>query len=354
MTFWPPETGEVWPWLGITLLAAGAVVAGWALRGDRARGRKRCAGCGYDMAGAPSLTCPECGRTAGSAREFERPRRRYRWAAVGALLILLAWPASRAPLIQRHGWLAAVPLEVLVSVWPLSEDYTDETWDHIFMRLQQYEPGWMDRRLAQRMASRMVKEGEAVGAAWVPVVRDLADVYAAIPDAPASMRPNPPFVSLNSRVEFANDARDAILLHAEALLYSLQRVVEPDVWLVGDGDCVLRFIGTSLVAAVPAETVPKIDAYIDAVRRTILGPTGTAAHLGGSASRAILNVRDLAGAEDADGRIEASWRLKTRAELSLAVASWCGPPIMARCVPRAEVDGTGSYMIVEWTWKRER
>ena len=43
-------------------MAGGAPLLVWAMFGDRARGRRRCPRCWYDMSGATLLKCPECGR----------------------------------------------------------------------------------------------------------------------------------------------------------------------------------------------------------------------------------------------------------------------------------------------------
>jgi hypothetical protein len=70
------------------LALAGAGVALRALFFDRSRGRVRCPRCWYDMAGAPGLTCPECGGTARSERDLHRTRRRWGQTAAGIVLLL--------------------------------------------------------------------------------------------------------------------------------------------------------------------------------------------------------------------------------------------------------------------------
>ncbi|HZW07073.1 MAG TPA: hypothetical protein VFF65_08105, partial [Phycisphaerales bacterium] len=70
-----------WLWF----VAAGCVLApgAWLLLTGRTRWRRatgrRCRGCGYDMAGLRTSTCPECGRVARSERELQRLPARKRW-----------------------------------------------------------------------------------------------------------------------------------------------------------------------------------------------------------------------------------------------------------------------------------
>jgi hypothetical protein len=96
------------------LFTAGLVITLLALFRDRARGRARCPSCWYDMSGAPALTCPECGRTAKSTRQLRRTRRRWRRAAVGITMLLLA-PASSATRFKIERWNALIPTTALVA-----------------------------------------------------------------------------------------------------------------------------------------------------------------------------------------------------------------------------------------------
>lgn len=101
---------------------AGAALLLHALFHDRSRGRKRCPKCWYDMAGAPTLTCPECGRTARKPRHLLRTHRHYRRAL--ALLLLVGLPAyllNNAPRIAKQGWSGGIPSIVLIGFVQLTD-----------------------------------------------------------------------------------------------------------------------------------------------------------------------------------------------------------------------------------------
>lgn len=77
-------------WAGVTLTLLLAVwVLYRAILRDRPRGRPRCPNCWYDMTGAPSLTCPECGQDARTPARLLKTRRRWRLAVLALLIALL-------------------------------------------------------------------------------------------------------------------------------------------------------------------------------------------------------------------------------------------------------------------------
>lgn len=145
--------------LGVVLclmLALGAMFAGW--RFDPARGRRRCRRCWYDMVGAPSLTCPECGRIARHERDLRRTRRSRALMALGMVFVLAAYGVHVAPRVRKDGWLAAVPTTVLIAGlpwWPeewvtegdgsLRERDIDWAWQKDLLR-------WRCRRIIERSA----------------------------------------------------------------------------------------------------------------------------------------------------------------------------------------------------------
>ena len=110
----------------VIFLAIGAamgLLALWilyrALFKDRARGRRRCPKCWYDLSGTPgSLTCSECGHTAKRERSLFRTRRKRRWALVGLILAAMAWFAAQWPSIQRDGVESTLPTTVLIAIAP--------------------------------------------------------------------------------------------------------------------------------------------------------------------------------------------------------------------------------------------
>lgn len=124
---WMHSTGL---WFALAgMLAAGALaLLGWALMGDRARGRRRCRRCWYDMAGVSprqtgggSLwTCPECGAAITSERAMLRTRRRKGAACVAALLLVGSWVVAEQPEVRRRGWMWLSPTGVLLEGLPLA------------------------------------------------------------------------------------------------------------------------------------------------------------------------------------------------------------------------------------------
>jgi len=120
-------TSGGWDWvfwaLAITLALLALALLAWSLFWDRARGRKRCPKCWYDMS-APAtdgdqLTCPECGRTTKTAAHLTRTRRRWRFAALALVLALGAAVSAGWPRAQQRGWLSFVPTPVVIELLPI-------------------------------------------------------------------------------------------------------------------------------------------------------------------------------------------------------------------------------------------
>jgi len=113
----------IWTATGWVLFSAGVVVLVWALFWDRARGRRRCPKCWYDMSGVPGLTCPECGRTQRHDRRLFATRRPWAVAILGLVCLGAAYPTANVLTILRDGWVGTVPDVVLAWVTPLGEHY---------------------------------------------------------------------------------------------------------------------------------------------------------------------------------------------------------------------------------------
>jgi hypothetical protein len=96
----------------------------WSLLRDRARGRRRCPKCWYDMSGtsAPdspgNLVCSECGYAAKRERKLFKTRRRKRWACIGLFVALAAWLTVKWPQIVRDGVETIVPTTALIAISP--------------------------------------------------------------------------------------------------------------------------------------------------------------------------------------------------------------------------------------------
>jgi hypothetical protein len=108
----------VWEATEWVLCAIGVGVLGWALFWDRAKGRRRCPECWYDMKGVPGLKCPECGREAKRERRLGKTRRRWRWAATGLLMLLAGGAGAIGPRVKRDGWMGLVPTTVVILMLP--------------------------------------------------------------------------------------------------------------------------------------------------------------------------------------------------------------------------------------------
>ncbi len=114
-------TWATWAWLSagwLVGLTGGAVLA-WALWADWLRrlrqGRtRRCPRCWYSMEGTPGRRCPECGREAKGERRLFKARRRWRWAALGALVIAGGLALHATPGVREAGWISMVPDRALV------------------------------------------------------------------------------------------------------------------------------------------------------------------------------------------------------------------------------------------------
>lgn len=161
------DSGAAIGWAHAAAVGVG-VVGVWSgtvwLIGDRARGRRRCARCLYDLSGLSDLRCPECGRLAKSERHLARPRR-PRWAGVVSVAFLLAsgFILTRASRVNEIGPLMIVPRPVLMAGWRWLPASTIYSWEGNSLngsledRLRHIdELDWPTRiRIADRLMARM-------------------------------------------------------------------------------------------------------------------------------------------------------------------------------------------------------
>ncbi len=121
-------------WIFYSLAALLGCAAAWLLhRGlnrDRARGKRRCPRCWYDLTGipakpaaaepaeAPRWTCPECGHETTNERHLLKTRRHWLQASGGVFLAICSYAAAFAPQGIETGWTGLVPTTVLMYVAP--------------------------------------------------------------------------------------------------------------------------------------------------------------------------------------------------------------------------------------------
>ena len=99
---------------GFGLGIVGLWLCYWFLLSDRARGRKRCPMCWYDMSVADSLRCPECGHDANREADLLKTRRRFKGLWLCMLVFLTAGFLWIQPRVQQHGWVSVMPSTALI------------------------------------------------------------------------------------------------------------------------------------------------------------------------------------------------------------------------------------------------
>lgn len=111
--------------VGMVLFAGFLVV--WAGIGDRARGRKRCPHCWYDMSDSEGRPCPECGRATTHEKQLSRTRH-PRWAFIVAVLFFISGSIGIGfnGKLRNQGFAGFVPSSLLLSNW----ERMPENWVH--------------------------------------------------------------------------------------------------------------------------------------------------------------------------------------------------------------------------------
>ena len=115
----------VWYGAGVVLALLGLALAYWSLLHDRARGRRRCPRCWYDMQapGPDPLTCPECGHTAKREQDLSKICRSRNKGLMAILLVLVSCVIGTRPQWLNGQWVHYIPTTVLVHIAPLGEEY---------------------------------------------------------------------------------------------------------------------------------------------------------------------------------------------------------------------------------------
>lgn len=192
------------------VLAFAATLAAWGFFADRARGRLRCPQCWYDMAAVAesgSLTCPECGRHAGTPAGLARTRRQRGLVALAAAIALVGLATPRLGRVGRGGLKTLVPTTVMIPMtfsvpdsW-IANNNPDDDWT-LGDRL--LAPGAWDWQ--RRWASGLVR-------AELDAPRSLARLRRAVRCAPMvgiapDLRPTPQRIVLVVRGLAAPDAEE--------------------------------------------------------------------------------------------------------------------------------------------------
>lgn len=209
----PWDDDHIGPWQASALgvLAFALALGAWGWLGERARGRRRCPACWYDMSGAtpspasgdagrtpsahvgaeadlpaPGLAaarpaspsagegaparfvCPECGHAVALVKDLYRPRRRWRAVMIAAPLLLAVYPVWLVPRVQRGGWRAAIPTTVLIAGLPWLPDacinegdpVVREDWT-LWGRLTEGSASeWQERWLSRRALGMLVPSAD--------------------------------------------------------------------------------------------------------------------------------------------------------------------------------------------------
>lgn len=121
-------------------------IAWWALFSDRAKGRRRCPRCWYDLAYSPGTTCAECGFTAAREKQLHATRRRYKTAAA-AIFCSVALSGYVSDRLSQQGWAAHMPTGWLLAVLPLTDDFNGSVGRELVARAstgQMTRDQWID------------------------------------------------------------------------------------------------------------------------------------------------------------------------------------------------------------------
>jgi HEAT repeat protein len=124
-----------WHIAAIAVGALGLAITIIALTHDRAKGRRRCPKCWYDMTSISGLRCPECGRDARRESHLAKTRPNRRLAAIGLTILLSSLVLWKTPRI-REDWTSVVPGPLLVLALQVWGDPPDIVEQRIVTRVQ--------------------------------------------------------------------------------------------------------------------------------------------------------------------------------------------------------------------------
>ncbi|MCE2967663.1 MAG: hypothetical protein ACK5WB_06665 [Phycisphaerales bacterium] len=240
--------------VGWSIIALSAWVLMRFVRGDRARGRRRCPRCWYELGrqsdtGSPgeggppgdsSRRCSECGFVARSEAMLGRTRRRVRGLALAAVLALAGAGIVLAPRVYREGWASAVPGPVLYWMVPYAgQGAARSAVDELRSRHKSDLTMWInsESRYVQAFGNA---DGDNLGilATWLDVLGDEKSVTpedrarALDRAAEAAMRT----LSTVSVLGASNDVEQAAQVLGQTGAATVARAARLQDWLLGLSD----------------------------------------------------------------------------------------------------------------------
>ena len=137
----------------------------WSLLKDRAKGRRRCPKCWYNMSATKGLRCSECGYEAKREKKLYKTHRRWRWVFVAIVLLIAGHVTHTAPRIQKAGWIGTIPTTALITVFPWQHKMK---WNSTLAS----QPGWdwaITKELERRIKANETWHWQNHRLAWIPV-----------------------------------------------------------------------------------------------------------------------------------------------------------------------------------------
>lgn len=213
-------------WIGwivsILVLLLSIYVAWKSWFGDRARGRRRCPHCWYDMAYTEGMTCSECGYCARKESDFERTRRR-RLRGFLAVLVAVTVIIFARERTMGDGWAGVLPSRVLIWSLPLFNDADNGAVAQIFSRMSQ---GRLSEDNLRRLINRCARGDGGSHLGTAPWARKYGTIIDRFRPALAARRQGselyeleellldiPPLISLRSREHWPLGSSPRVNIH---------------------------------------------------------------------------------------------------------------------------------------------